>query len=73
MQPSQIQPGILRNSYGFQMSEQNSMRSPTGKVYINHTSQFMQPQMEQISNTIKHMENKIEGVENLVKKKSNVN
>lgn len=60
-------PNILRNSYGYQMQQPPIMRSPNSKVYQNNQYNVNQP--ESIPNSIRQLQNKLEGVEGLVKKK----
>lgn len=65
MHGNPINTNILRNSYGYQMAEPPQLRSPNHKGF--QPNGF--PQSESITSSIRQMENKIEGVETMVKKK----
>lgn len=69
MQGSFTGSNLLRNSYGFQTGETPLLRSGPGKGFPMPAGYGSHSGQEHIHSSIKQMENKIEGMETLIKKK----
>lgn len=70
MQNSPAANNILRNSYGYQITEPPTLRSPNTKGFPMTSQQHYHHNTDSYSSSIKQLENKLEGVESLVKKKT---
>ena len=70
MQGNPATNNILRNSYGYQIIDPPPLRSPNSKVFPMPAQQHHHQNTDSFTSSIKQLENKLEGVESLVKKKT---
>lgn len=70
MQGSHATNNILRNSYGYQITEPPTLRSPNSKGFPMTPQQHYHHNTDSFTSSIKQLENKLDGVESLVKKKT---
>ena len=70
MQGNPPSSNTLRNSYGYQIVDPPTLRSPNSKAFPMPAHQHYHQNTDSFSSSIKQLENKLEGVESLVKKKT---